>query len=111
MDLDIAYGIGCIAGPLLFVGAFTSGYKAAPRYVRIGLVISGLAITGWGILGLMLVVFCDQLSSHAWSVVSILKTVLSGMGLGVLILLLSAGGLPIWPWRKDFSSTDPGGEG
>jgi hypothetical protein len=100
MHLILVFGIGCILGPVLFFGAFTSGYRSGPRFVHVGLVISGIALTAWGFLGLTLRRFPEEIASHTWFAVYTFKTFFGGMALGVLVLLLAAGGLPIRPWLK-----------
>jgi hypothetical protein len=89
--LDIVcYGCGCIGGLILFVAPFSAKCRKNPRWIRVALWMSGPMAMGWGLLGYTLL-FDSSLSPHGHNLVLHFKTQLSGMALGILLLLIFSG--------------------
>ena len=83
----VFYACGVIGGLSLIVGPFVGTGRVAPRWIRIGLWITGPACVVWGVLGFGLL----------WGVrdpygyVRNFKTTFGGIAIGILCLLFASG--------------------
>ena len=84
------YGVVLLGGLALFVGPFARG-RVAPHWMRVALWLSCPIAVAWSLLGFTLLLASARLSRHAYYVVSDAKTLLSGMGIGILVLLFASG--------------------
>ena len=84
-------GAVLLGGVLLFIAPFTARGRVAPHWMRIALWLSCPIALAWSFLGFTLAFGSLRLSQHTYYAISHTKAVLTGMGLGILILLFASG--------------------
>lgn len=86
----VCYGAGFLGGfYLLAVPIFEKG-RQAPPWIRMGLWLGGTTCVLWSVIG-GLILSGVVLSPRAIVAMQQAKTFLSGMGVGILLLLFSSG--------------------
>lgn len=91
MLLKAIYYAAAVFGGLALAGApLTPSGRAAPRWIRVALWISGPAGLVWGILGYTLLFGSASLSSDSYDLLRHFKTLSAGIAVGILVLLLGS---------------------
>src|SRR4051794_14821463 len=85
----ICHSAAFICGFVLFFGPFTKKGRSASHWMRVALWLSGLSFVVWGGFGLKLQF--GSLSPGQHSQLLYLKSVLGGIGVGILLLLFLSG--------------------
>ncbi len=84
-------GAVLLGGVVLFIAPFTARGRVAPHWMRVALWLSCPIAVAWSFLGFTLAFGSLRLSQHTYYAISHTKAVLTGMGLGILILLFASG--------------------
>lgn len=84
--VTLAAGFG--GGFLLMIAPFTQRGRASSRWIRSALLIVGTVTLVWSALGFLLVFRGGEISAQARHTLSVTKTFLGGIAVGLLIALL-----------------------
>lgn len=88
----VGYPVGLVGGLFLLIGAFVRTNRTfASRHLRIALAIAGVSFCGWGTLGLIERAFYRQFPARSHALLHHYKDLLSGAGLGILLLEIVSG--------------------
>ena len=91
--LDVTcYSFAAVGGVLLMIAPFSRSGRQYPYWVRVALFISGPIALAWSFLGFTLLFFTSHLSRNAHYQLDSFKTLLTGVGIGIIALVFIAGG-------------------
>ena len=93
---DLLFRAACFAavllgGVALCFAPFTARGRVAPYWVRVALWLLCPFAVAWSVLGFILLFRATFLPAHAYNFVRHIKTLLGGVGIGILLLLFASG--------------------
>jgi len=87
----VSSGVAFLGGIAFLRCSFNSRGRVAPHWMRVALWLTSLVAVAWSALGFTLAFYSGALSEHASFAIRNTKTLLTGMGIGILILLFASG--------------------